>query len=204
MRLPQRRATSKAIMVLLAGILPALALGGAAHAASRQALFSCGTDETEDRGFLGLSGIPEDSGNWVDLRFDRRADGDGHLVYSFPRGGVDSRTAFLFSHSDGPEGYLVSVRWRDENYNYVLYSLAVSPDPGDENDMGGGEAGLAMSSHGRLIDRVPCSERPDMLITSMRGTMACDDAGPHGKAACAADPMQRTEPLDLETIGIID
>jgi hypothetical protein len=203
-RLPQRPAVIKVIVVLLAGILPALALGGAAHAASRQALFSCGTDGTEDRGFLELGGIPEDSGNWVDLRFDRRADGDGHLVYSFPRGGVDSRTAFLFSHSDGPEGYLVSVRWRDEGYDYVIYSLAIRPDPSDENDMGGGDAGLVISSHGRLIDRVPCSERPSMLIASMRGTMACDDASLYGEEACAADPVQRTEPLDLEAIGIVD
>ncbi len=202
MTLPERSAAIKAVLLPLAA-LSLLALHGPAQGASRQTLFSCGTDGIGDRGFLELSGIPEDDNIWVDVRFDRRAESDGHLVYSFPRGGVDSRTAFLFSHSDGPEGYLVSIRWRDEGLDYVYYSLAIPPDPEDQNDMGGGDAGLVISSHGRQIERVPCAERPEMFIGYMRDAMSCDEANPYGRAACAEDAPERAMPLDVETIGMV-
>lgn len=202
MTLPQRSTAIKALLLPLA-VLPLLVLPGTAQGESRQTLFSCGTDTAEDQGFLDLSGIPEDIDDWVDLRFDQTANGDGHLVYSFPRGGADSRTAFLFSHSDGPEGYLVSIRWKDEGLNYVYYSLAVPPDPAVEGDMGGGEAGLVISKSGRLIERVPCTERPLMFISYMRAAMSCDEANPYGPSACEENPHERAAPLDIETIGVI-
>jgi hypothetical protein len=200
--LPQWSTVRNAILAL---IVPALLLVGpvAAQAASRQSLFTCGTDAVDDRGFLNLSGIPGGNGDWIDLRFDRTDDGDGHLTYSFPRGGTDTRTAFLFSHSDGPEGYLVSIRWVDQGLNYVYYSLALPPGPDDENDAGGGDAGLVISKRGRQIERVPCVERPHMFISYLRDATSCDKANPFGEAACRDDPYNRTEALDTGTIGLV-
>lgn len=200
MTLPQSPIAIKA--VLLAAVLSSAVPAGAQDD-HRQTLFSCGTDEVDDAGFLDLSGVPEGSGQWVDLRFDRTANGDGHLTYSFPRGGTDAKTAFLFSHSNGAEGYLVSIRWKDEGLDYVYYSLAVPPYPTVEGDAGGGSAGLVMSRHGKLVESVDCIERPYMFIGYMREAMSCDGANPYGAAACTEAGAERSVPLDIATIGIV-
>ncbi|MEO7222486.1 MAG: hypothetical protein ABIY37_08435 [Devosia sp.] len=206
MTLPQRfiaiKATLLPLVLVFAGFAaPAFAQDGGDN---RQILFSCGTGEVDDRGFLNLSGVPEDYDTWVDLRFERTADGDGHLVYSFPPEGLDYKTAFLFSHSDGPGGYLVSIRWKDDGINYVYYSLAIPPDPNAEDDMGGGYARLATSKDGKLVERVTCIERPYMFISYMRDAMSCDLANPYGEAACQDDTYDRDEEIDVEKIGIVD
>jgi hypothetical protein len=169
----------------------------------RQTLFSCGTDEVDDRGFLDLNGIPLDYDSWTDLRFDRTANGDGHLIYSFPLKGVDPKIVFLFSHSDGSEGYLVSIRWKDGDTNYVYYSLNIPPDPAVEDDMGGGAGGLVISKRGKLIEEIGCDERPYMFISYMRHAMSCDVDNPYGPAACEETSIERTTPLDVTTIGIV-
>ncbi len=200
---PKTLHPSKAIVLPLLLATLALAAPVRAQDDGRQTLFSCGTDPVDDAGFLDLNGIPEDNGTWVDLRFDQTAEGDGHLTYSFPRGGVDYRTAFLFSHSNGPEGYLVSIRWKDEGLNYVYYSLAVLPDPAVEGDAGGGEAGLVISQHGKMLEFVQCIERPFMFISYMRSAMSCDTANPYGPEACTENGAERKAPLDVQTIGVV-
>lgn len=208
MTLPQRSPAIKAVLsVLLLSVLsaaPAAARDGhPGEDEGRQTLFSCTTDEVDDAGFLNLSGVPQDDGIWVDLQFDRTADGDGHLLYSFPPEGVDDKTAFLFSHSNGPGGYLVSIRWVDKGVNYVYYSLDIPPDPAVEDDAGGGMAGFAISQDGKLIERADCDERPYMFISYMREAMSCDLANPYGEAACQDDTYDRTEEIDTDTIGIV-
>lgn len=202
MTLPQRSIASKAILLLLLPVFSALALPAQAED-DRQTLFSCTTDETDDVGYLDLNGIPEDFDRWTDLRFERHADGDGQLVYWFPPAGADPKTSFLFSHSDGPEGYLVSIRWVDQGINYVYYSLAIPPDLTVEDDMGGGFAGLAISRDGMLVERIGCDERPYMFISYMREAMSCDIANPYGEAACRDDPHERPEAIDIDRIGIV-
>jgi hypothetical protein len=200
--LPQRSVASKAILLLLLPVFSALALPAQAED-DRQTLFSCTTDEVDDVGYLDLNGIPEDFDRWTDLRFERHADGDGHLVYSFPPTGTDPKTSFLFSHSDGPQGYLVSIRWVDQGTNYVYYSLAIPPDPTVEDDMGGGSAGLAISRDGKPVERIGCDEWPYMFISYMREAMSCDLANPYGEAACRDDPYERPEAIDIDRIGIV-
>lgn len=204
MTLPQRLGAGKAILLSLLVVsfgasTPAYAQDDDGH----QTLFSCGTDPVNDRGWLDLSGIPQDDGSWTDLRFERTGNDSGERVYSFPAAGVDSRTAFLFSHSNGPSGYLVTIRWVDGDANYVYYSLDIPPDPEVEDDMGGGYAGLAVSKAGELVERVDCAERPYMFIGYMREAMSCDLANPYGEAACADDTYDHDDEIDLDRIGIV-
>jgi hypothetical protein len=202
-RLPQRTSASKAILLSLLLVSIGPVAPAQAQEAEHQTLFSCGTDPVNDQGWLALSGIPQDDGSWTDLRFERHAGTDGELVYSFPPDGTDYRTAFLFSHSNGPSGYLVSIRWVDQGTNYVYYSLAIPPDPEVEDDMGGGNAGLAVSKDGTLIERIECAERPYMFISYMRESMSCDLANVYGEAACADDTYDHGDEIDLDAIGIV-
>ena len=203
MTLPQTPAAIKAIVAIMTLASAATAPPAPAEE-QRPTLFSCGTDSIEDAGFLDLSGVPETPDTWVDLRFERTANGSGESIYSFPPPGTDYRTAFLFSHSNGPDGYLVSIRWRDGDLDYVYYSLDIPPDPSIENDAGGGDAGLVVSRNGVLVERIACVERPYMFISYMRDAMSCDEANPYGPAACSEDGAERTVPLDEDAIGIVD
>jgi hypothetical protein len=153
-------------------------------------------------GSLSLSGTEQDVGTWTDLRFDRLANGDGHLEYRFDPG-VAFKTAFRFSHSNGPEGYLVSIRWADQGRDYVYYSLAIPPDPNLGDDTGGTDAGLAISQDGKLVKQVRCIERPYMFISYLRGAMSCDAGTPYEEAACVEPPPVRTVPLDVEHLGLV-
>jgi hypothetical protein len=170
----------------------------------RQPLFSCGTDEDDGAGYLYLSGIERDFAAWDDLRFELAANGSGDIVYTFPPDGVDHKTAFLFSHSNGPEGYLVSIRWKENDRNYVYYSLNIPPDPTVEDDVGGGEAALVISKDGNLVERIACRERPYMFISYMREHMSCDRDNPYGPAACEDRSLERPVPLDVTRIGIVE
>ncbi|MEO6013290.1 MAG: hypothetical protein ABIQ30_06865 [Devosia sp.] len=204
MRLPQSRVLFKAMFAFLLVLPLAFAsavLAADASTAPHLTLFSCTTDAVDDAGYLSLEGVEVDYKTWKDLRFVQKANGDGRELYRFePK---DYKTSFLFSNSDGPEGYLVSIRWVDRGTNYVYYSLYVPPDPAVEDDMGGGEAGLVVSKDGKLIDRADCTERPYMFISYMQSAMSCDINNPFGEAACSADKVyNRTEPFDIGTIGI--
>jgi hypothetical protein len=168
---------------------------------SAQPLFVCGTDPEADKGFLELSGTESDFAVWENLRFERTADLTGELVYSYPPPGGNYKPAFLFSHSDGAEGYLVSIHWIDGGMNYVYYSLDIPPDPAGD-DMGGGEAALVVSRGGALVERIACAERPYMFISYMRAAMSCDETNPYGAAACAESSFERSTPLDLEAVTL--
>jgi len=205
MILPQSRFAFKSMMAsmfLLPAFFVAPAMAEDAPEDEHLTLFSCTTDAVDDAGFLSLEGVEVTFDTWKDLRFRRTANGDGHELYRFePK---DYKTAFLFSNSDGPEGYLVSIRWVDQGTNYVYYSLYIPPDPKVEDDMGGGEAGLVVSKDGKLIDRADCNERPYMFISYMQNAMSCDTDNPFGEAACSSDHVyDRTEPFDVSKIGIV-
>lgn len=206
MKLPQTALPFKASLLALSLLLPLAAAPALAQDAEedyRAPLFTCGTDPDNDSSFLDLSGVELDFDSYTDLRFEQRADGGERVVYAFPPEGPDGKTAFLFSHSTGPEGYLVSIRWVDGDTDYVYYSLAIPPEPGVEDDMGGSEAGLAISRDGELVERIACAEAPYMFITYMRHAMSCDTQNPYGEGACGESTWLRDEPLDVETLGIV-
>lgn len=205
MILPQSRTAFKAVLVaslLLSSLAPVSAQDTEGTDDPRQTLFSCTTDEVDDAGFLSLEGVERDFDRWTDLRFVRTANGDGHEIYGFePK---DYKAAFLFSNSDGPEGYVVSIRWVDQGTNYVYYSLNIPPDPAVEDDAGGGAAGLVISKNGKLIEDVACRERPYMFISYMHDAMSCDTQNPFGEAACSDDDVyDRTEPFDISKVGLL-
>lgn len=207
MTLPQSAAAFKTMLLGLLlvygqGGSPALAQDAAPEDDPHLTLFSCATDGEADMGFLSLSGVEHGTAAWTDLRFDRLANGDGSPVYRFDPG-ADYKTAFLFSHSDGPEGYLVSIRWTDQETDYVYYSLDIPPDPNLGDDLGGGEAGLTVSKDGALVERVACTERPYMFIGYMRDAMSCDVDNPYGEVACGEATPVRPVPLDVEQLGVV-
>jgi len=196
------------VLALLVGLAAPVHADDTARdaALARPPLFVCGTDAQQDMGYLVLSA--DDSGDNSEaptgLRFQRFADGDGHEVLRFPPEGAADGKAFRFAHSDGPDGYLVSIRFGSGGADYLLYSLAVPPDPSDPNDMGGGTAALTVSRDGRQVDEISCIERPTLFIDQMRRAMACDAGAPEGPAACAETPPRRSEPIDPAALGLDD
>ena len=193
--------SAKLAMIALLSWAPVTGVQADDEEPPRATLFSCGTDPEGDRTFLNLSGIELDYDSFTDLRFEQRAD-DETIVYSFPPAGIDTKTAFLFSHSDGPEGYLVSIRWVDAGTDYVYYSLNIPPNPDEADDMGGADAGLAISRGGQLVDSISCVERPYMFIGYMRDAMSCDMQNPYGEGACGEDPVMRNVPLEVGRLGL--
>lgn len=201
MRLPQSSVAFKAI--LLFPLFSALAVVHVlAQEDGRLPLYSCGTGETAEEGWLQLDGVALESGPYIDLRLEQHS-ADG-LDYRFPPPGVDSKTVFRFSHSNGPEGYLVNIRFIDRGTTYTLYSLYNPPDPSDPDDAGGATGGLIGSRDGALVSDIECGENPYEFIEYMRLSMNCDTLNPLGEAACAEYEPKRNAPLDIGRIGIVD
>ncbi|HWA20394.1 MAG TPA: hypothetical protein VG757_15525 [Devosia sp.] len=195
-RLPQAGAGFKAL-ALLVGMLaagPALAQ----DEDNRGPLFVCGTGADAAEGTLYLSGLQADDGSFSGLRFDILS---GETAsYSFAP--ADPKAAFLFSHSDGPEGYFVTLRFADQGRDYELYSLATpAADPDNDEDLGGYSAGLTVSENGAPVEQIACAERPYMFGSYIRDAVGCDEANPLGTAACAEEPPVRTAPLSLEGLS---
>ncbi len=201
-RLPQRPAVFKALLagaLLFASPLPARADDGA-----RSPLFLCGTGEDAQAGQLSLSGVPAESGTFTQLRFERRS-GDA-VVESFPPDGagpVDAKTTFLFAHSDGPEGYLVTVRFKVGDEDYELYSLDPPPGDTDDTDTTGAAAGLGISRNGQAVETIACGEAPTLFVSDLKAATGCDTANPMGNAGCDDDPPVRNADLDPKTLGVV-
>jgi hypothetical protein len=200
-RLPQSTVAFKAIIVPFL-LVSMGATSTFAQEDGRLPLYSCGLGEHGEQGWIQLDGVALKSGPYADLRLEVRT--ASTLEFSFPPPGVDGKTAFLFSHSNGPEGYLATLRFVDRGTNYVLYSLYTPPDPNDPSDAGGGPAGLVSSRDGRLIKAIECVGGPYEFIEYMRESTSCDTANPLGAAACESYEPKRTAPLDIKRIGIAD
>jgi hypothetical protein len=191
-----------AVVLLSAWADVTLADDGAA-ASDRVPLYACGTGDDAASGSLQLTGVAraDDNSVFEDLRFERLA-ADGQPVWSFPPAGVAAKAAFLFSHSDGPEGYLVTIRFADAGTGYTLYSLATPPDPDDEVTIMGAAGGLVSARDGKLVDDIECGESPYEFIDYMRRSMSCDTANPYGPAACEEYEAKRTAPIEVGRIGL--
>ncbi len=155
-------------------------------------LFSCTTDDA-DVGFLIVvaaddTDFPLVSGTQLQLDM---ANGQSLIYPTHPSTDPD---AFAFAHSDGGDGYVVTLRFTDAGTSYVLYSLATPPEGPD--DAGGGAAGLLrIDEDGTRADVAQCHERPYMFIEAMRQSFGCDAGSPFGEAGCAEAPATRIAPL---------
>jgi hypothetical protein len=197
-RLPQLPLADKATIPLFL-LLSVFSTPAVSQEEGRLPLFNCYIGDEADQGWLQLDGVLLESGIYSDVRFERNH--GGVLELSFPPPSVEGKTAFLFSHSEGPEGYLVTLRWRQMGTDYELYSL-YSP-PREEGDAGGGPAGLGVSKDGKRIVDVPCNGGPYMFIEYMREATSCDAANPYGLDACGRDAPRRAVPLDVDALGVV-
>jgi hypothetical protein len=187
-----------AAMIALTWAVPAFAQ----DEEMRAPLFICGTGADALEGSLQLSGVETDNGDFVDLRFEQRIGED--VAFAFPPEGTDSKTAFLFAHSDGPDGYLVALHFAADGKTYELYSLAQPPDPASEDDLGGSVAGLEVRQDAAIVEDISCGERPTLFPSYILAATSCDVANPLGEAACGEEPAMRTEPLTLPGLGGAD
>ncbi|MEO8685047.1 MAG: hypothetical protein ABI414_09440, partial [Devosia sp.] len=105
-------------------------------------LFDCGLGDAYSDA-ISLYAQEHDDGTWSDLQFLVEKDGIIRVLVQDAPGTAKSR--FLFSNSDGPEGYYAQVRFSDGPRNYLLHMLDIPADPTSEGDMGGRWAGLRVT-----------------------------------------------------------
>lgn len=204
--MPQTPSAFKALLLpiaLVAGCTNAAFADDEAAAPDRVPLYVCGTGDDAAGGYLQLTGVARADDNSVfdDLRFERMS-ADDQPLWSFPPAGVDPRTAFRFSHSDGPEGYLVTIRFADAGTSYTLYSLTTPADPDDPDTVMGAAGGLVSTRDGKPVEDIECGESPYEFIEYMRRSMSCDTASPYGPAACEEYEPHRPAPIDVSRIGL--
>ena len=156
-------------------------------------LFSCTTDD-RDQGSISLclngpDQLPAVAGAQL------RVETEEGFSLRYPTSPSTDPAAFGFSHSNGPDGYVVTLHFAQDDADYMMYSLAI-PAAIDGSDLGGGEAGLAMRQPDGTYQRLAnCAERPYMFISYMQDAFACDMTTPFGVAACSDDGAVRTAPL---------
>jgi hypothetical protein len=176
--------------LLIAAVSTAPALACESEA---QALFICTTD-LEDKGFIEFCSDADAILDPIGAAQLFLGNADG-TVTGLPANGPAAPDRFAFSHSNGTDGYLVTVRFSDGADTYHLYSLAVPPS-GEEGDMGGGEAGIGrLMSDGAVEPLATCAERPEIFISAMRAGFARDTASALGPAACSETGADRVTPL---------
>jgi hypothetical protein len=179
------------LAVVLALVAAPPALGCESQA---QALFSCGTSDVEQSSIALCS----DGDAFLDPVRSAQLTymTSGRVVLAAPPDPAMAPHSFAFAHSNGSEGYLVTLQFKEGDDTYYLYSLAIPPS-GEEGDMGGAEAGLGRLLPDGGVERVvTCAERPFIYISSLRETFLCDDAV-LGPAACSEHGAERIAPLPM-------
>lgn len=147
-----------------------------------QQLFVCGSGpDAAPTNLFELKGVLQSNGAWADLQFT--GFGKGMELVHFPPEPGPGKDNFFFSNSDGPEGYLVEVRFTSGQDAYRLYSLYAPPKV-PEDETGGGEAGLEITGPDGEARKLTCEERPYMFIAYLRDAMSCDFSNPYGAAGC--------------------
>lgn len=185
--------------VLGCGVLAASLLTVApnnALASEPQQLFVCGSGpDAAPTNLFELKGVSQDNGGWTDLQF--AGFGEGMEPVIFPPEPGPGKGNFFFSNSDGPEGYIVNVRFKSGQNVYRLYSLYAPPKIGaDEMEMGGGEAGLEITGPDGKARKLVCEEGPYMFIAYMRDAMSCDISNSYGAAGCDNHNVPQRKPDD--------
>lgn len=182
-------------LLLLVGLVLAAQPAWAQDEPGRVTLYSCDLGPDADAGFLSLSGVEGDGADgFTALQFT--AEMAGEAAITVPAVPSPDGRDFLFSNSDGPEGYLVSIRFTDGKTRYRLYSLAIPPDPDDENDMGGAGGGLVVTTADGATHELSCGETPYEFISYMAGAMGCDADPRYGANYCDPDDPPERVPGD--------
>lgn len=164
------------------GVAPFLAAAFLATGAVRaqdcpSPLFVCQT-ERGDR-FIAICATEAPSGEvWTDLQYMLGREGaKAEMVYPVDKS--KGASLLYFSHVKRGADYRVSIRFVNAGHTYRVFSHS---EPAS--------AGVTVSdASGTLIATRRCGERPHMFSTYMRRSMACDEANPHGRAACLEAPF---------------
>ena len=146
-------------------------------------LFECSLGDAYSE-TISLYAQQHGDGIWSGLQLLVEKDGIIRILVRDTPGSATSR--FLFSNSDGPEGYYVQVRFSDGPRNYLLHMLDIPPDPTSEGDMGGRWAGLRVTQTNGASYELPCGET-DEYIGYMEEAMTCDMLNRYGAAGCDFD-----------------
>jgi hypothetical protein len=160
-------------------------------------LFDCSIGDSASD-FVSLYAREHDDGTWSDLQFLVEKDGIIRILVQDAPGSAKSR--FLFSNSDGPEGYYAQVRFNDGPRNYLLHMLDIPPDPTSEGDMGGRWGGLRVTEPNGASYELPCGET-DEYIGYMEQAMTCDMTNRYGAAGCDFDLRPTRAPDDKLPAG---
>lgn len=163
----------------------------------RELLYVCGVGPTAEEGVLRLTGVIHDQADaHTDLQFYAELLGEAPI--SFPANHEPGEGNFFFSNTDGPDGYLVSIRFSQGATKYRLYSLSIPPDPHDPSDLGGGDAGLVITKPDGSSHTISCSEPAYEFIVYMRNAMTCDVDPRYDASFCDpyAPPLRvKSDPL---------
>jgi hypothetical protein len=146
-------------------------------------LFDCGLGDGYSDA-ISLYAQQHDDGAWSDLQLLVEKDGIIRIMVQDAPGSAKSR--FLFSNSDGPDGYYAQVRVSDGPRDYLLHMLDIPPDPASEGDMGGRWVGLRVTEPSGVSYDLPCGET-DEYIGYMSEAMTCDMTNRYGAAGCDFD-----------------
>lgn len=173
-------------LLTVAAIAGLMAASCVARGADTQQIFVCGSGEdgTSAATLLELRAVPGDDGGWTRPAFYGYWPDHAPIIY--PAVADSNGGRFLFANSNGPDGYVVTVRFWIGEEQFRLYSVYTAPQAGDD-DIGGGVAGLEILSPDGAIRRIGCDERPQMFISSLRAAMDCDFGTALGAAACDVD-----------------
>ena len=170
----------RVILTPAVALLSVAALANPSLAEEPFRLFHCAVgDSYSDK--ISLYAHEHEDGSWSDLQFVVEKDGIIRILVKDAPGAEKSR--FLFSNSEGPEGYYAQVRFSQAGRQYRLAMLDIPPDPAEELDMGGRAAGLTVTDPAGASYELPCGET-DEYIGYMQEAMSCDMANRYGAAGC--------------------
>jgi hypothetical protein len=148
-----------------------------------QPLFICETNRKDK--YVAICATEVEVGKrWSAIQYRFGPEDRAELVY--PQNAREGATKLFFSHVVKGPIYLVSVRFKSGGYSYLVESAGDSAsDP-----IGDGAAGVTVTdANGKTVADIQCIERPTLFAPYLQMALACDTENPHGKAACAKDPL---------------
>ena len=175
------RLSAVACLILLAHLSPPAFADEQLDEPMRESLYVCGVGPTANEGILKLTGVADETGDYGALQF--RAEAPGEKPILFPAVPGPGKGNFFFSNTDGPGGYLVSIRFTQGDVKYRLYSLSIPPGPEDHGIYGGG-GGLVITEADGSQRKIGCGERAYEFIVYLRKAMSCDTDPRYSAAFC--------------------